>query len=408
MAKYSRHGNGEGTITRRKDGRWEARMTLLDGRRKSYYGKTRQEVATRLMQAQHEQGIGLPIITNERLTVSAYFAQWLESMRPPRLRDSTHRRYGELLAHVSDVYGELRLTRLSPMHIKMHIKQLYVRLQSESDIAADAAAGSEDGSEDDRGGGRDGLSANTIHHIHMVLRQALTEAVRQGLISVNPSDRVAAPKLRRRPIEPYNLEETHRPLEAARGNRLEALYTLAVSTGMRSGELLALTWRHVHLDIAKLNVVASLQRVGNGWQPGETKTAHSRHQIALSQTAVDALRAHHARQLAERLAAGSAWQAHDLVFCDEIGEYFSPLRLNRYEFRRLIARADLPRRRFHDLRHTAATLMLLGQVPPKVVSETLGHASVTITLDTYSHVLPDMQTQAASVMDTLLTTQRQA
>lgn len=402
MAKSGRRGNGEGTITRRTDGRWEARITLLDGRRKCFYGRTRQEVATRLNQAQHDQGMGLPIVTNERLTVGAYLEQWLETMRPPRVRPSTHRRYRELLAHVTRAYGELRLTRLTQGQIRL----LYARLQQDPDTT--------EGHGGERAGAA-GRSATTVHHVHTVLRKALADAVEQGLIVANPSDRVDGPKLRRASVEPFTLEETQRLLEAARGDRLEALYTLAVSTGMRLGELLALTWRHVHLDTGKLQVVASLQRVGaegdvgNGWRVGEPKTPRSRRQITLSRVAVEALRAHRVRQLSERMAAGAAWQEHDVVFCNEIGLHLDGTSVTRYQFRPLLVKAGLPRRRFHDLRHTAATLMLLGNVPPKVVSETLGHSTIAITLDTYSHVLPDMQAQAAGVMDALLTaSQRKA
>ena len=407
MAKNSRRGNGEGTITHRADGRWEARITLLDGRRKCFYGRTRQEVATKLTKAQHDQGIGLPIITDERLTVRAWLEQWLETMRPPRLRDSTHRRYRQLLAHVIKAYGELRLTRLAAAQIRL----LYARLQqtSQGSAAADNAADNADDA--DESGGR---SSTTVHHLHTVLRKALREAVHEGLIVANPTDRVDAPKLRRPPIVPFTLEETQRLLAAAHGDRLEALYTLAVTTGMRLGELLALTWRHIQLDTGKLQVVASLQRVsgedgvGNAWRVGEPKTSRSRRQITLSQTAVEALRAHRVRQLTERMAAGAAWQDHDLVFCNEIGERLNGMSVTRYQFRRLLRAADLPSRRFHDLRHTAATLMLLGNVPAKVVSETLGHSTIAITLDIYSHVLPDMQAQAASVMDALLIAEKRA
>lgn len=395
MAKNSRRGNGEGTITRRADGRWEARITLLDGRRKSFYGRTRQEVAARLTQAQHDQGTGLPIITNERLTVNQYLAQWLEAMQPPRVRASTHRRYRQLLDHAVAAFGELRLTRLTSAQLRL----FYARLLRG------------DGNTNES---KDVLSATTVHHVHTVLRQALEGAVNEGLIATNPADRIDPPKLRRPAIELFTLEETQRLLDAASGNRLEALYTLSVTTGMRAGELLALTWRHVHLDTGKLQVVASLQRMqkesgaGDEWLPGEPKTERSRRQIALSQTAIAALRAHRNRQLAERLAVGAAWQEHDLVFCNQFGQSLNPLGLNRYEFRRVLRKAGLPLRRFHDLRHTAATLMLLGVVPSKVVSETLGHSTIAITLDIYSHVLPDMQAQAAGVMDALLNAQRNA
>lgn len=378
MAK--RRGNGEGTITQRIDGRWEARVTLLDGKRKCFYGKTRQEVARKLTEARRALDVGSSVIADERLTVAAYLVLWLERMRPPRVRPSTHRRYTQQLAHVIRTYGSIRLTRLSAAQVT----SLYAQLQR---------------SKADRGAG---LSATTAHHIHTVLRKALADAVRLDLVTANVTDRVDAPKLRRTPIQPFNAQEAQQLLEAAHGDRLEALYVLALTTGMRLGELLALTWRHVDLEAGTLQVVASLQRVERGWRSGAPKTQRSRRQIALTVTAQEALRAHRMRQLAERVATADQWRQRDLVFCNRVGDYLDAQSFSRTTYQNLLRRAGLPHKRFHDLRHTAATLLLKAGVHPKVVSEMLGHSTIAITMDTYSFVMPDMQREAAGAMEAML------
>lgn len=388
-----KRGNGEGSIVQRPDGVWEARLTLPHGKRKSFYSKSRQVVARKLAEALRDREKGLSLITDERLTVSAYLANWLERMAPPRVRPSTHRGYVSALGHVTAAYGDLRLTRLTASHLT----DLYARLQrppAPSD-ASDTAAS-------DKGSKRAGraLSATTVHLTHVVLRKALSDAVKLDLLATNVSDRVDAPRPRRPPVEPLSPDEARRFLEAARGERLEALYTLAITSGMRLGELLALTWRAVDLEAGSLQVIGTLQRgADRAWEIAAPKTAHSRRQIALTPLAVDALRAHRARQRAERLAVGDVWVDRDLVFCDELGGFLNGIGIQRYAYQRVLTKAGLPHKRFHDLRHTAATLLLGQRVHPKVVSEMLGHATIGITLDLYSHTVPDLQREAVGALE---------
>jgi integrase len=197
--------------------------------------------------------------------------------------------------------------------------------------------------------------------------------------------------------------QAQRLLEASAGTRQEALYTLALATGMRQGELLGLRWRDVDLDAGVLRVRASLRRSRKtgDWHFAEPKTRRSRRQLALGPETIEVLRRQRARQAQSRLLVGAAWRDLDLVFATEAGGPLLARNVYR-SFMQLLARAELPRVRFHDLRHTAATLLLSARVNPKVVSELLGHASVAITLDIYSHVLPDMQQDAAATMDRLL------
>ena len=197
-------------------------------------------------------------------------------------------------------------------------------------------------------------------------------------------------------------EQARQLLDTAAGDRLGALYVLALSTGMRQGELLALHWENLDLDAASLQVRGTLRRVDGGLAVLEPKTAASRRQITMPAAAVDALRRHRAAQNEERLRIGSAWHDNDLVFANEIGRPIEPGNLVRRSFQALLAQAGLPRIRFHDLRHTAATLMLSRGVHSKIAAETLGHSRVGVTLDIYSHVTPTMQREAAAAMDEVL------
>lgn len=385
-----KRGNGEGNIGQRKDGLWQARISLPDGRRKYFYGRTRQEVARKLAEATRDRDRGLPVVADERLTVEQYLGQWLERMRPPHIRPSTHRRYTQLLAHVIKAHGRQRLT-----HLTAHdLTALYARLQQTK-----TAGGS-------------GLSASTAHHVHTVLHEALDEAVKLDLVPINVTERVNAPKLRRRAIEPFTRDEANRLLEVAHGDRLEALYVLAVTTGMRLGELLALTWRHVDLESleegASLQIVATTQQgQGGRWHIGEPKTRSSRRHIELTPRARLALIRHRARQQAERAAlttaAGEqAWHDSDLVFTNVSGGLLDEGNVAKRSYAPLLKRAGLSYRSFHVLRHTCAALLLADGVPLHKVSALLGHASISITADYYGHLAKsDYQRDTRASMERL-------
>jgi integrase len=191
-------------------------------------------------------------------------------------------------------------------------------------------------------------------------------------------------------------------LSAVRGDRLEALYVVAVTTGMRQGELLALRWKDVDLDARALRVHATLIMTKSGMEFAEPKSARSRRQISLTLIAIAALRRHRAAQLEERLRVAATWTDHDLVFASEVGGPLDGSNVLRRSFYPLLRRAGLPHIRFHDLRHSAATLMLSRGVPLKIVSEILGHSQISITADTYMHVTPGMQREAAAAVDAAL------
>jgi integrase len=242
-----------------------------------------------------------------------------------------------------------------------------------------------------------------VAYCHHVLYTALEEAMRFGLVLRNVADLVDPPRKPRREMAVYDEDQARKLIATASGDRFEALCVLVLATGMREGELLALRWSEVNLEKATVTVLATLQQYP-GQRPSreETKTTHSTRVIALPQTVVRALLQHHQAQQEEQARLGAAWNANDLVFPNTIGNPMHASSFRTRWWRALVTKAGLPYIRFHDLRHTAATLLLGRGVPVKVVSEMLGHANVSITLNMYGHVLPHMQHQAAQTMDVIL------
>lgn len=372
-----KRGNNEGSVTRRPDGLWEARITLGGGKRKSFYAKTRQEAARKLAAALRDQEAGLPVVGSAQ-TVEQYLLSWLAAVKPT-IRDQTWRVYElRVRVHVIPTLGSTRITKLTAQQIQL----LYAQKLEE------------------------GLSTTTVHHLHAVLHRAFDAALRLGVIQRSVLDMVEVPRMRHHEMKTLSGAQAQQLLATARGDRLEALYVVALATGMRQGELLALRWHDVDLDGASLQVRASVHYTKDGYVFAEPKTKYSRRRIALSQVAVAALREHQMRQQAERLELGEAWEDHDLVFPNAVGKPLDGTNLLHYWFYPLLKRAGLPRVRFHDLRHTAATLLLEHSINPKVVSEMLGHSHVSVTLGIYSHVMPHMQQQAADAMDAALSQYR--
>jgi integrase len=371
-----KRANGEGSVRKRTDGRWEAMVTLPTGKRKSYYRKTRAEASAALTAALRDLGQGVPVVA-EKQTVAEYLTWWLNSAAHGLSPSSLTRYRSHVTRSIVPAIGRIRLAKLTPQPIQA----LYAGMLE------------------------DGYAPNTVRQMHAVLRRALGEATRLGLVPRNVATLVAVPRPARHDMHVLSADEARTLLAAVEGDRLEALYVLALTTGMRRGEMLALRWTDVdlHAKSPAVHVRATLR-----YQNSDTyffdppKTDKSRRRIGLSSTALEALRAHRTRQLEDRLAAGVAWRDEDLVFCTPIGGALCGNHFSERDFQALLARAGLPRIRFHDMRHTCATLLLRRGVHPKVVSELLGHSTVTMTLDRYSHVLPDMQQAAMEAMDGIL------
>jgi integrase len=240
--------------------------------------------------------------------------------------------------------------------------------------------------------------------MHSVLRKALKQAVLDGLIPRNTCEVVKPPKVERKEITPLDREQANSLLGAASsaGDRLEALYVLAVHTGMREGELLGLKWEDVDLEHGVLRLRRALVREGGKTILGDLKTPKSRRSVRLARAAAEALRGHLERQLEEIERMGSLYQPGGLVFATESGTLINPSNLRNRSFKPLLKRAGLPDICFHDLRHTCATLLLSQGTHPKLVQELLGHATIAMTLDTYSHFLPSMGDQTVRAMEAAL------
>ena len=366
-----KRANGEGSVYQRTDGRWCASVTTEGGRRQHFLGRTRAEVARKLTGALDARERGT-LVTGPRQTVGQFFTQWLDAVRPS-LRPRTFVGYEQLVRlHVIPQIGALSLAPTP-----QHLQRLYAsRLEA-------------------------GLSSTTVNHVHALIHKALSNAVRWGSVHRNIADLVDPPRNRHFEIVTLSPEQARAFLDAAAGHRLEALYVLAVTTGMRQGELLGLRWRDVDVDGASLQVRGSMQATPEGLRIMEPKTAGSRRRVALSKQPIDALRRHRVAQADERLRLGVSGEGVELVFATEAGRPITASILRR-SFEPLLRRAGLPRMRFHDLRHTSATLLLGRGVHPKVVSEMLGHTRISTTLDLYSHVSMTMQQQAADAFDAIL------
>jgi integrase len=372
-----RRGNGEGSITRRKDGLYMGRYTVQTAagtKRKALYGKTRQEVAEKLTRAMADRDDGL-VFDADNLKVGEYLERWLVDSVLDTVRPTTYERYEQIVRiHICPALGGAKLKNLTPVHVRGLYRE---KLQ-------------------------EGLSPRTVQYIHVTLHKALKQAVQDDLIPRNATEAVKAPQVRRQEISPLSAEQVKVLLETACGDRLKALFVLAIHTGLRQGELLGLKWEDVDLESGILRVRRTLAITKSGPMLTAPKTKGSRRSVKLTQGALDALRSHLKRQLQEIDMAGSLWREMGLVFASEIGEPLDRRYLTSRRFKGLLESAGLPAIRFHDLRHTCATLLLSKNVNPKVVSEMLGHATIDIMLDTYSHVLLNMRDQAAAAMEEAL------
>jgi integrase len=384
-----RRSAGEGAIYETADGRLRGSilLPLPDGTSKRVYvsGRTRAEITRKFDAKRKESDTGS--VTGEDL--GAYLARWVEACRP-RLRSSTHVEYAR---HVSQYWlagsfaanlATLPLARLQPVDVERRMNEMVAR----------------------------GLSPSTARHARSILRRALNDAMREGLLNRNVAALARPPRAPRREMRALSPSEASRLLSATADEPAGPLYAMAIATGCRLGELLGLSWDDVADDGRSLVVRRSLAESGHTldatggrhvtWALAEPKTERSRRTVMLPAIGVEALRHQKARQAVAKLAAGSAWQdRHNLIFTNDVGQPVNPESVSS-GFRKMAARLGLQPVRFHDLRHTAASLLLAAGVPLKVVSETLGHSSIAITADVYQHVTPDLRREAADALDRAL------
>jgi integrase len=343
-------------------------------RQKRVSGRTRREVeeklrvlAGKLDQPEH--------IEAEALTFGQFSEQFLEAA-VPTLRPASVRRYQDMLRnHICPGIGHLRLQKLSPFDLQ----RLY----------ADRLAY--------------GLSATSVHHLHVMVYRVLKQAYRWGMVSRNVAELVDAPRRTFPEVVTWNMEQVATFFAVSDESDLAALWRLALLTGMLRGELLGLMWEDIDLERGMLAVRRTLSRgKGGDWVLGQPKTQSGRRAIALPESCVASLRKHRARQNSQRLKLGELWQDSGFVFTGQLGQVLH-VNVLVTQFKRLIRQAVLPDLRFHDLRHTSATLLLAQGVHPKIVQERLGHADISMTLNRYSHVTPDMQRSAADTLDAVFT-----
>lgn len=320
------------------------------------------------------------VMDGGKLTVRDLCDAWLKASESS-LKPSTLRRYRDTVRlHILPILGAKQIGKLT----KADVERLF----------------------DDRRNA--GLSPTTIFHISGTLHRALDHAERSEWINRNVCELATTPKRATPEMQVWDAAEVRAVFQASAGDSLDALWRLALLTGMRRGELLGLRWQDIDLDSGTLAVRRTLSRgIGGTWELGTPKSAAGRRSIALPVLAMDALRRHRSRQREQRLRLGPVWELTDVVFTNETG---GPLHVNtltrRYE--RLVATAGVRRIRFHDLRHTSATLLLSLGEHPKIVQERLGHSSISMTLDRYSHVTKDMQRGAANAFDMLFTASNEA
>jgi integrase len=393
-----RRGRGEGSISQRADGLWEAKVSLgYDGagkrRRVTVYGGTKKEVQDKLREKQTDLGRGVDV-TAGRVTLAQWLTRWL-AMVKPTVEPNTYGPYERhVRLHIVPVLGTVRLCQMK----RGDVVNFYPEL------------------------GRRGVSPTMQRKVGTTLTVALNKAVDLDLLPSNPATKVGKPRAKKPDVRPFDPDQAAAFLRAARGDRLFAFYRTALDSGARPGELFALTWPDVDFDRGFISITKSLEETAGKLRVKEVKTPKSRRRIDLSAETLAVLEEHRKAMLAAGFIGGP-------VFCDTQGGHLRNGNVWRDSFAPVCKRAGLPvcepkkgkkrkkadetagagvatRRgegfRLYDLRHTCATLLLLADVPAKIVSERLGHNSITVTLDTYSHVLPTMQKRAADTLGKLL------
>jgi integrase len=345
---------------------------------------TKKEAQQAMNEVLHQVGQGT-YVEPMKLTLAGFLReQWLPAVKAS-IRPSTFDSYRMTVEkHIAPAFGGTKLQQVTPSKLNAFYADLLSKGRSD---------------------GKGGLSPKSVRNVHVVLRKALGDAVKWSLVQRNAAAFAEPPKLTQagdREMKTWTPQEARAFLEMAEGDRLYAAWLLAISTGMRRGEVLGLRWSDIDLEDGRLSVRQTVITVNYEIQFSTPKTNRGRRSIALDRGTVGALRAHKKAQLEERMAIGPArYSDNDLVFCRVDGNPMHP-DLFSQQFDRMVARSGLPRIRLHDLRHTYATISLKAGVHPKVVSERLGHATVAFTLDRYSHAVPGMQEDAAEKVAELI------
>jgi len=361
---------------------WLVRVFLgrdTNGKRK-FHNKTikgtKKDAQKALNSMLRDADLGL-LGNSQKQTLNEYLDVWLETIAKPRLQYRTFKDYGDLLRrYVRESLGNIKLSDLKAVHIQKLYGQMLER----------------------------GLSPRIVRYTHATLSSALKEAVKLDILPRNVATLVQLPKKNPKEMDVLNKDETILFLETLEGERLATVFSFALASGMRCQEYLGLQWKDINFEqgTATVQRVVVWHQTGGGWHFSQPKTAKSRRTIPLPSSVMQELRRHKIRQNEERLKLGAAWHQNDLVFPSEIG---TPLNLSNVtkHFKGILKKANIRTSiRLYDLRHTTATLLLQAGINPKIVSERLGHSTIVLTLDVYSHVLPNMQKDATDQLEKMI------
>lgn len=392
--------NGDGTVYQRKDSRWEAAGYVLapgnTRKRVRVYGTTRREALAKLTEKIAASNRGVPVPSAQG-SVAAYLTYWLDAVAVHQLRENTHTRYTAVARlYLIPGLGRKKLAKLTAKDVRTWLNQLRTTCQCCTrglDAAREqplcCAAGKCCSKR---------LSPLTLAYVHSVLKSALEHAVREEEIPRNVARNVRTGTPRPRRFEPLTADEARKFLATANGHRLQSLFELALHTGLRKGELLGLRWEDLDLDAGTAAIRRTLQRTSTGGLTTlPTKTCASERRIALPTRCLHSLKLHHEQQKREREAAGAMWQRDEPVFTTVQGRPIDPTNLTR-TFNALLHKASLRRIRFHDLRHSTATLLLEQGVELVVIKELLGHAHIGVTATVYAHVRLRLQRDAIDLL----------
>jgi integrase len=337
------------------------------------YGKTEAEARRKHRADLRDLEDGLDLSAGNQ-TVAQFLSHWLEDVARPRVRASSYRHYEQMLRlHVVPELGRTPLNKLTPAQVQ--------RLLNEKS--------------------KSGLAPRTVGHIRAVLRDALNQACRWGLVTRNAAALANPPRQPTSRVQPLSAEQSRVFLEFSKNDRLGPLFAAALSTGLRQGELLGLFWEDIDFERNTVRVRRALQRVDGKPTFVEPKSESSRRTITLPAVAMAAFRAQRTWQLEQRLAAGDRWQEWGLVFTSSKGTPLDGPNVNHH-LQKVLKQADLPKQRFHDLRHGCASLLLAAGVPPRSIMGILGHSQISLTLDTYAHLSPSLEQEAADALDRML------
>ena len=323
-----------------------------------------------------EKDLGI-FVEPASMPLNEFLDRWLDEIAKPRIRESTYSSYDSILRNY--VRSKLGAKRLSDIQA-YEVQKLYNDMK------------------------KDGLSSRTIRYTHVVFSSAMKQAIKWKMLMQNPCELCELPRLEKNEMKHLSAEETAKFLQAAKDTKHFVVFLLAIESGMRPEEYLSLQWKDIDFDQKVLSVRRAIvwKRKGGGFTFTEPKTKKSRRSIPISNSVINVLKTHRRKQLEAKLKLGAAYENLDLVFASEAGTPIQPKNLIDRHFKPLLKKAEVPDIRLYDLRHTTASLLLSAGENPKVVSERLGHASIVLTLDTYSHVLPTMQESATNKLEELM------